>query len=141
MRYTNTTGSVGSQVEGEQLIRNPRNTANGSVFYTFDKTKLKGLKLGISAFYTGKRFAGNQNVVGLNGGLKNTTAALSSYNAQIPLAGFSTTDISVGYIFRNISLLVKVSNLFNTMNYIVHDRYSVNPIAPRQFATTLSYKF
>ncbi len=141
MRYTNTTGAVGSQVEGEQLIRNPRNTANGSVFYTFDKTRLKGLKLGISAFYTGKRFAGNQNVVGLNGGLNNTTAALSSYNAQIPLAGFSTTDISVGYIFRNISLLVKVSNLFNTMNYIVHDRYSVNPIAPRQFATTLSYKF
>lgn len=141
MRYTNTTGLVGSQVEGEQLIRNPRNTANGSVFYTFDKTKLKGLKLGIATFYTGKRFAGNQNVVGLNGGLNNTTAALSSYNAQIPLSGFTTTDISAGYTFGKISVLAKVSNIFNTINYIAHDRYSINPIAPRQFATTLSYKF
>lgn len=141
MRYTNTTGAVGSQVEGEQLIRNPRNTANGSIFYTFDKTKLKGLKVGLSAFYTGKRFAGNQNVVGLNGGLNNTTAALSSYNAQIPLTGFTTTDISAGYTFGKISVLAKVSNIFNTINYIAHDRYSINPIAPRQFATTLSYKF
>ncbi|MFY7889906.1 MAG: TonB-dependent siderophore receptor [Spirosomataceae bacterium] len=141
MRYTNTTGLVGSQVEGEQLIRNPRNTANGSVFYTFDKTKLKGLKLGISAFYTGERFAGNNNVVGLNGGLNNTTTALSSYNALIPLSGFTTTDISAGYTFHKISILAKVSNIFNTLNYIAHDRYSINPIAPRQFATTLSYKF
>lgn len=141
MRYTNTTGAVGGQVEGEQLIRNPRNTANGAVFYTFDKTKLKGLKVGLSAFYTGKRFAGNNNVVGLNGGLNNTTAALSAYNAQIPLAGFTTTDISAGYTFGKVSVLAKVSNIFNTINYIAHDRYSINPIAPRQFATTLSYKF
>ena len=141
MRYTHTTGAVGGQVEGEQLIRNPRNTANGSVFYTLTNTKLKGLKLGISAFYTGKRFAGNNNVVGLNGGLNNTTAALSAYNAQIPLSGFTTTDISAGYTFHKLSVLAKVSNIFNTLNYIVHDRYSINPIAPRQFATTLSYKF
>ncbi|MDZ7876214.1 MAG: TonB-dependent receptor [Saprospiraceae bacterium] len=141
MRFTNTNGSIGGQVEGEQLIRNPRSTANGSIFYTFDKTKLKGLKLGIAAFYTGKRFAGNQNAVGLNGGLNNTTAALSAYNALIPLTGFSTTDISAGYNFRNISILAKVSNIFDTLNYVVHDRYSINPIAPRQFATTLSYKF
>lgn len=141
MRYTNTTGAVGSQVEGEQLIRNPRNTANASLFYTFNKNKLKGLKLGIAAFYTGKRFAGNNNVVGLNGGLNNTTAALSAYNALIPLTAFTTTDISAGYTFGKISILAKVSNIFNTMNYIVHDRYSINPIAPRQFATTLSYKF
>ncbi|MBL7818174.1 MAG: TonB-dependent receptor [Saprospiraceae bacterium] len=141
MRYTSTTGTVGSQVEGEQLIRNPRNTVNSSVFYTFETTKLKGLKLGISAFYIGKRMAGNNNVVGLNGGLNNTTTALSSYNAQIPLKGFTTTDISAGYTLGRMSILAKISNLFNVMNYIVHDRYSINPIAPRQFATTLSYKF
>ena len=141
MRYTNTTGLVGAQVEGEQLIRNPRNTVNGSVFYTFETTKLKGLKLGVSAFYLGKRMAGNNNVVGLNGGLNNTTAALSSYNAQIPLKGFTTTDISAGYTLGKVSVLAKVSNIFNELNYMVHDRYSINPIAPRQFTTTLSYKF
>ncbi|MEO6286948.1 MAG: TonB-dependent receptor [Dyadobacter sp.] len=141
MRYTNTTGVVGSQVEGERLINNPAHTANGSIFYTFDKGSVKGLKLGAAAFHTGKRMGGNNNVTGLNGGLNNTTASLTSYNAQVPLTGFSTVDLSAGYGFRGISLLVKVSNIFNTMNYIVHDRYSINPIPPRMFAATLSYKF
>jgi len=141
MRYTNTTGLVGSQVEGERLINNPAHTANGSIFYTFDKGAVKGLKLGASAFYTGERKGGNNNVVGLNGGLNNTTAALSSYNAQVPLTGFATVDLSAGYNFRHFSLLAKVSNIFNTLNYVVHDRYSINPIPPRMFAATLSYKF
>ncbi len=85
--------------------------------------------------------AGNNNVVGLNGGLNNTTTALSSYDALIPLTGFTTTDISAGYSFNKFSVLAKVSNVLNIMNYVVHDRYSINPIAPRQFATTVSYKF
>lgn len=141
MRYTNTTGAVGSQVEGEQLIRNPRSTANGSIFYTFDNTVFKGVKLGLTAFYTGNRFAGNNNVVGLNGGLNNTTASLSSYNALIPLSGFATVDFSVGYTYNKVSILGKVSNIFNEMNYIVHDRYSINPIPPRQLAVTVNYRF
>jgi iron complex outermembrane receptor protein len=38
-------------------------------------------------------------------------------------------------------VLAKVANIFNEFNYIVHDRYSLNPIAPRMFVTTLAYKF
>ena len=116
------------------MINNPAHTANGSIFYTFDKGAVKGLKLGASAFYTGERRGGNNNVVGLNGGLNNTTSTLSSYNAQVPLTGFATVDFSAGYNFRHFSLLAKVSNIFNTLNYVVHDRYSINPIPPRMFA-------
>ncbi len=141
MRYTQTTGAVGSQVEGQRLINNPAHTANGTLFYTFDQGAVKGLKLGASGFFTGKRFGGNNNVVGLDGGFNNTTASQSSYNAQVPLTGFTTFDLSAGYTWNRISLLVKVSNIFNTMNYIVHDRYSINPIPPRMFAATLGYKF
>ncbi|WP_031526418.1 TonB-dependent receptor [Dyadobacter crusticola] len=140
MRYTNTTGAVGSQVEGERLINNPAHTANGSIFYTFDKG-VKGLKIGASAFYTGQRMGGNNNVVGLDGGLNNTAANQTSYNAQVPLKGFATVDLSAGYSLRGVSLLVKLSNIFNELNYIVHDRYSINPIPPRMFAATLSYRF
>ncbi|WP_439558721.1 TonB-dependent siderophore receptor, partial [Dyadobacter sp.] len=140
MRYTNTTGAVGSQVEGERLINNPAHTANGSIFYTFDKV-VKGLKLGASAFYTGQRMGGNNNVVGRDGGLNNTAANQNSYNAQVPLKGFATVDLSAGYSLRGVSLLVKVSNICNELNYIVHDRYSINPIPPRMFAATLSYRF
>jgi iron complex outermembrane receptor protein len=141
MRYTNTTGALGTQVKGERLINNPAHTANGSIFYTFDKGAVKGLKLGAAAFYTGQRMGGNNNVVGLDGGLNNTSANQTSYNAQVPLSGFSTVDLSAGYGFRGISVLVKVSNIFNTLNYIVHDRYSINPIPPRMVAATLSYRF
>lgn len=130
-RYTHTSGIKGSAVEGEQLNNNPRHTANGTIFYTFQKTALHGLKLGASAFYTGKRFGGNQN----------TNEQTPDYNRQISLSGFYTIDLSAGYGFRKFSILVKLSNVTNTLNYLVHDRYSINPIPPRQIMATLSYKF
>jgi len=151
MRYTSTTGITGSQVEGERLINNPAHTANGSVFYTLDRSWFKGVKLGLSAFYTGKRTGGNNNVIGVNPGelnstrttvsATNPTGVTSSYNALIPLKGFTTVDVSAGYTYRKISFLGKLSNITNELNYIVHDRYSLNPIAPRQFIATLGYKF
>lgn len=141
VRYTNTTGAVGSQVQGERLVASPAQTANGTIFYTFDKGKVKGLKIGASGFYTGKRTGGNNNVNGLNGGLNNTTTALSSYDSLIPLKGFTTFDLSAGYTYHRLSLLTRLSNIFNTFNYVVHDRYSLNPIPPRMFAATLGYKF
>ncbi|MET1056192.1 MAG: TonB-dependent receptor [Pedobacter sp.] len=150
MRYTNTTGLPGSQVEGERLINNPKQTVNGSIFYTFDEGTVKGLKLGASAFYTGERTGGVNNLVGADPGELNsvrTTSATgvvtktSSYNSLVPLKGFATVDLSAGYSFQRFSLLAKVSNIFDTLNYIAHDRYSINPIAPRMFAATLTYKF
>ena len=113
------------------MNNNPRHTANGTIFYTFQKTALHGLKLGASAFYTGKRFGGNQN----------TNEQTPDYNRQISLSGFYTIDLSAGYGFRKFSILVKLSNVTNTLNYLVHDRYSINPIPPRQIMATLSYKF
>ena len=130
-RYTKSTGQKGSIVDGEKLINNPQQTANGTVFYTFDRSVLKGVKLGAAAFYTGKRFGGNQNTVG----------QAPVYNRQVPLSGFSTVDVSAGYSFRKVSLLAKLSNITNTLNYLVHDRYSINPIPPRQIMATVSYKF
>jgi len=133
-RYTHSSGAKGSVVEGEKLNNNPTNTVNGTVFYTCTQKNVKGLKLGLSAFYTGDRMGGNQNTV-------QQDAAGKEYNRQIPLSGFTTVDISAGYSFKKVSALVKLSNIFNTLNYLAHDRYSINPIAPRQLMTTISYKF
>jgi len=130
-RYTNSTGATGSVVEGEKLINNPEHTANATIFYTFTKTAVRGLKIGLSGFYTGKRMGGTQNTVGQT----------PVYNRQIPLSDFTTIDISAGYTFSKISALVKLSNITNTLNYLAHDRYSINPIAPRQIMATVSYKF
>ena len=130
-RYTHSPGGKGSVVEGERLNNSPQSTVNTTLFYTFTNTTLKGLKLGVAVFYTGKRFGGNQNTVGQT----------PAFNRQIALSDFTTVDLSAGYCFRRLSILAKLSNLTNTLNYLVHDRYSINPIAPRSFLATVSYKF
>ncbi|WP_317164531.1 TonB-dependent receptor [Pontibacter fetidus] len=137
MRYTKTSGKNGSYIEGERLVSNPAHTANGSVFYTFQNTALKGLKLGISGFYTGKRNAGwNKNYV-----VDKDTGARTINDRLFSVSGFTTFDVSAGYTYKKLSLLGKLSNITNELNYYVHENYSVNPIPPRQFVTTVAYKF
>ncbi|ADY53992.1 TonB-dependent siderophore receptor [Pseudopedobacter saltans DSM 12145] len=132
MRYTSTIPGTGIK-EGERLVGTTKHTGNGTVFYTFQEGKVKGLKLGASAFYTGNRNAGWNNA--------KTPAPGVPADRIIPLDGFTTFDFSAGYTFKKISILAKISNITNEFNYYVHENYSVNPIAPRQFITTLGYKF
>lgn len=136
IRYTKTldkrtigSTTIGGIVEGQRLVGSTKNTANGTLFYTFQNGDLKGLKLGASAYYTGKR----------NGGYNDSKTGTPS--RLIPLSAFTTFDFSAGYTWRKLSLLAKVSNITNELNYFVHENYSVNPIAPRQFMTTVAYKF
>lgn len=130
MVYSKTPNTKGSYVEGEQLVGNPSNTANGSLFYTFSK-KLKGLKIGGSVFYLGDRFAG----------WNNTKGQTQNYSRLIPVKGFTTIDLSLGYQAAKWSFMAKVSNIENVYNYFVHENYSINPIPPRQYVATISYRF
>nr|WP_068892059.1 TonB-dependent receptor [Pedobacter panaciterrae] len=119
----------GGFVEGERLVGTTKSTANASLFYTFNDGAVKGLKLGASAFYTGDRNGGrNTNKLGTSTGI-------------IPIKAFTTIDFSAGYTYKKFSILGKLSNITNELNYYVHENYSVNPIPPRQFVTTLSYRF
>lgn len=133
MRYTKTDTTTGSFVQGERLVNTPTHTANATVFYTFTGDKLKGLKAGVTFLYIGKRNAGWNNQYKLNG--------FPDKSRLFEVGGYATLDLSAGYSWKKISVLAKVSNLTNTLNYLVHENYSVNPLAPRQFAATLSYRF
>lgn len=130
MRFSKTVTGKGNYIEGERLVSTPQNTANASAFYAIQKGKLKNLKAGISFIYIGNRFAG----------WNNTQQQAQSYSRLIPVSGFSTTDISLGYTYKKFDFLTKLSNIYNTFNYYVHENYSVNPIAPRQFVGTISYR-
>lgn len=132
MRYTKTDSAGSNYVQGQRLVNSPAHTANASVFYTFSNNTLKGLKLGATAVYIGDRVAGWNNT------FANQKAGI---DRRIPIKGYTTLDVSAGYSWKNISVLGKVSNLFNELNYIVHENYSVNPIAPRQFVATVAYRF
>jgi iron complex outermembrane recepter protein len=130
IRYTKTPEAKGNFIEGERLINNPASTGNASIFYTFQDGGIKGLKIGTSFFYTGTRFAG----------FNNTKGQTQTYLRNFEVPGYSVVDVSAGYSFRNVTLLARLSNLTNTFNYYVHENYSVNPIAPRQFIATASIK-
>ncbi|MES2748639.1 MAG: TonB-dependent siderophore receptor [Bacteroidota bacterium] len=133
MEYTKTTGLSGSFIEGDRLVRTPENTANLSAFYTVPSGKLKGFSMGTIANYIGARLGGFNNTVG--------QAASLGGDRTIPLEGYATIDFSVGYNYKKFSILCKLSNITNELNYTVHENYSVNPIAPRQVMTSLKYKF
>ena len=129
-RYTKTDTTKGSFIEGEKLVNNPTNTANASIFYTFNKGGLRGFKLGATALYIGDRLGGNNNTVGQT----------QTYSRVIPVDGYTVVDVSAGYTYKKISVMAKLSNITNTLNYYVHENYSINPLPPRQFVATVSYK-
>lgn len=134
MRYTKTSGLNGSNIEGDRLARTPANTANFSLFYKLPTGTLKGLSVGTMANYIGKRVGGWNNQI-------DTTLPSGINVREIPLDAYTTIDVSAGYEWKQFSILCKLSNITNELNYTVHENYSVNPIAPRQVMTSLKYKF
>lgn len=115
---------------GERLRYNPSHTANASLFYRFDpKTALAGLSIGVGSYYVGDRLAG-----------RNPSTANPLFKT-IALPDYFLFDATIGYSIQKVSLRFKLTNILDKLSYNVHDDNSINPIAPRQFATTISYKF
>lgn len=118
--------------EGVRLVGTTAHTGNMTTFYTVQEGGFKGFKIGASAFYTGKRNAGwNNSKINVRDGV----------NRLIPVDPFTTIDLSLGYEAKRFSILAKVANITDELSYYIHENYSVNPIPPRNFITTISYKF
>uniref|UniRef100_UPI0025F92933 TonB-dependent siderophore receptor n=1 Tax=uncultured Chryseobacterium sp. TaxID=259322 RepID=UPI0025F92933 len=115
-------------IEDQRLVRTPAVTANASVFYTFDDFA-KGLVIGATAFYTGDRKAGWNDVKGQK-----------QVTRMIDVEGFTTLDLSIGYQWKKFMVQGKAGNVFDVVNYNVHENYSVNPVMPRNYYVTLTYK-
>lgn len=130
-KYTKTGTAIGSNIAGQPLLNTPKHAANTSIFYTFQEGSLNGFRVGASVYYLGNRTAGNANTVG-------QTQPISRL---VNVPAFTTVDASIGYICKKVSIMGKLSNIGNVLNYNVHENYSINPIPPRQFLTTVSYKF
>ncbi|MBC7919701.1 MAG: TonB-dependent receptor [Ferruginibacter sp.] len=116
---------------GSRLRYNPAHAANASVYYAFDRnTLLKGFDAGLIGSYVGGMVAGRN---------PRLTVANDAYRL-IPLPSFFQFDASVGYVINRLSVRVRTTNLLNRLGYYAHDDNSINPIAPRQFAATVSYQ-
>ena len=143
-KISKSSGTSGSLVIGDILARTPKHTANLSFFYKLPSGALKGLTFGAIGNYIGDRTGGwNDRYVWTEN--KPVTApktyTVTIEDRDIPLKGYTTIDVSAGYEWKKFSILCKLSNVTNELNYTVHENYSVNPIAPRQVLTSLKYKF
>jgi iron complex outermembrane receptor protein len=130
--YKDTPNTLNAYVEDQRLVRTPATTANLSAFYKFNNT-LQGLKVGAGIYYVGSRFAGWNDT-------KATLASRSNVTRMFEVDPYVTVSLSAGYDWKKFSIQGKVGNLFDTVNYNVHENYSVNPITPRNFYFTLTYK-
>ncbi|MGL2993570.1 TonB-dependent siderophore receptor [Flavobacterium sp. TSSA_36] len=142
-KITKTSGTSGSLIEGDLLTRTPKHTANFSVFYKIPEGFFKGVNIGAMANYIGDRVGGwNDRYVWTENkpATNPKTYTITIEDRDIPLKGYATLDFSVGYDWKKVSLLCKVSNVTNELNYTVHENYSVNPIAPTQVMAILKYK-
>lgn len=142
-KVSKSSGTSGSLVVGDLLARTPRNTANLSFFYKLPSGALKGLTFGAIGNYIGDRTGGwNDRYVWTENKPSTTpkTYTVTIEDRDIPLKGYTTIDASVGYEWKKISILCRLSNITNELNYTVHENYSVNPIAPRQVMVSLKYK-
>ncbi|OCA75238.1 TonB-dependent siderophore receptor [Chryseobacterium arthrosphaerae] len=122
-------------VEKQRLVRTPATTANASVFYKFTRFA-KGLKVGAGAYFIGDRLAGWNDTKNGSTGL----GARNGISRSFALKDYTTVMVSVGYEWKKFSIQGKVGNLFDVVNYNVHENYSVNPITPRNYYFTLTYK-
>ena len=119
-------------VEKQRLVRTPETTANASVFYKFTN-HVKGLKIGAGAYYIGNRLGGWNDS-------KSTDISRNGVSRAFAIKDYVTVNASVGYEWDKFSIQGKVGNLFDTENYNVHENYSVNPITPRNYYVTVTYK-
>jgi len=119
-------------VEKQRLVRTPATTANASVFYTFTNY-VKGLKVGAGIYYIGDRIAGWNDS-------KSTNVSRKGVTRMFDLRDYTTVSLSVGYDWNKFSIQGRVGNLFDVVNYNVHENYSVNPITPRNYYFTVTYR-
>lgn len=118
-------------IVGSRLRYNPAHTTNFATQYNFAASSvLNGLNAGFTLFYVSDMAAGRSTRL---------TVPNDTYKL-IPLPSYLQVDLSLGYTYNNISLRTRITNVTNVLTYYAHDDNSINPIAPRQFVATLTYK-
>ncbi|MBJ6108097.1 TonB-dependent receptor [Hymenobacter sp. BT523] len=143
--YNTTTYTKSNIYEnGSRLRYNPAHTANASLFYSFanafaNNATLRGLSAGFSAYYVGDR-VGGRNTRLLDPSTGRPWASGSDAFQLISVPNYFLFDASLGYSYDRFSMRFKMANLLNELSYNLHDDNSINPIAPRTFSATLSYK-
>lgn len=122
-------------MDGSTPMNAPKHTANGWVYYSFDKSVFKGVSLGLGAYYLGKR--------PVNDFTKKTTHANTTPGVKpFDMNAFTTLNATVGYAYRKSSINVVFNNILNSVGYSSYYRGGfINPTDPFNVSVTLKHRF
>lgn len=124
-----------SYVNGSAPMNAPKHTANGWAYYTVDRGPIRGLSVGLGAYYVGKRPVNEYSLSpdghGSMGGDK-----------PFDMPEYVTVNAQLAYTYKKVTTRAFFNNIFDELGYNSYYRGGfINQIDPRNFAASVSYRF
>lgn len=124
-----------SYVNGSAPMNAPKHTANGWVYYTIDRSALKGLSIGLGTYYVGKRPV-NEFSTAYDGHI------YAPGVKPFDMPAYTTVNVQLGYTNGPFTARVFMNNIFDELGYNSYFRGGyINQIDPRNFAAMVAYRF
>lgn len=124
-----------SYVHGSAPMNAPKHTANAWVQYALDKSVLKGLTIGLGAYYVGDRPV-NEHSLSPDG--HGTPVGVKPFD----MPSYVTINAQLGYVYNKLTARVFFNNIFDEIGYNSYFRGGyINQIDPRNFAAVVTYSF
>ncbi|WP_101689283.1 TonB-dependent receptor [Dysgonomonas massiliensis] len=124
-----------SYVNGSAPMNAAKHTANAWVQYKVDKSFLKGLSLGLGAYYVGKRPVNEYSTKYDGHGTPVNTKPFD-------MPSYITVNAQLGYTYGKVTARVFFNNIFDEIGYNSYYRGGyINQIDPRNFAGVVTYSF
>lgn len=128
-------GNSPAYMDGSAPMNAPKHTANGWLYYTFNKTALKGLSLGVGAYYVGERPVNDYTKKTTH---NNTQPGVKPFNMD----AYTTLNATIGYKYKKATISVAFNNITNSIGYSSYYRGGfINPTDPFNAVATVTYKF
>lgn len=121
--------------EGSAPMNAPKHTANGWLNYMVDRGPLKGLSVGVGAYYVGDRPVNEYTKKVI---IHNTEPGVKPFD----MPAYTTVNAQLAYTYKKVTTRVFFNNIFDELGYNSYYRGGyINQIDPRNFAGTISYRF
>lgn len=124
-----------SYVNGSAPMNAPKHTANGWVYYTVDRGPIRGLSIGVGAYYVGDRPVNEYSLAPDGHGSPTGTKPFD-------MPAYTTVNAQLAYTYKRVTTRVFFNNIFDELGYNSYYRGGyINQIDPRNFAGVVSYRF
>lgn len=124
-----------SYVNGSAPMNAPKHTANSWIYYTVDRSTLKGLSIGLGTYYVGKRPV-NEFSTAYDGHIY--APGIKPFD----MPAYTTVNVQLGYTTGPFTARVFMNNIFDELGYNSYFRGGyINQIDPRNFAAMVAYRF